>query len=190
MARSAVSTGWSIRQFVSRLSSTDPAPGGGAAAALSGALGAALVAMVIRVLLARPRVAPSVRRRMREELRAVERISRRLQELIREDAVVYQKLVRAQRRGTGIAAARRRAIRTPLEMCEAVCDVLKTLKGILPAAGPYLGSDLKAARAILKGSFEAASGMAFINVRCDRVGPKDKLFQGQLVSLQKKVKFL
>ena len=43
----------SIREFLDELASPSPAPGGGSAAALAGAIGAALVAMVCRLTIGR-----------------------------------------------------------------------------------------------------------------------------------------
>src|SRR5581483_120286 len=46
-------TDHSIADFLDQLASASPAPGGGSAAALAGALGAALVAMVCRLTIGR-----------------------------------------------------------------------------------------------------------------------------------------
>src|SRR3954468_19818673 len=47
----------SVDEFLRRLASGDPTPGGGAAAALGGALGAALVSMVCNLTIGRERYA-------------------------------------------------------------------------------------------------------------------------------------
>ncbi len=47
----------SVRELLERLGSSDPAPGGGAAAALAGALGAALVQMTANLSIGRPKLA-------------------------------------------------------------------------------------------------------------------------------------
>ena len=46
-----------VGELLQRLGSSDPAPGGGAAAALAGALGAALVQMTANLTIGRPRLA-------------------------------------------------------------------------------------------------------------------------------------
>src|SRR5918992_4190366 len=43
-----------VRQFVEHLATSDPVPGGGSAAALAGAMGAALVRMVVELSVGRP----------------------------------------------------------------------------------------------------------------------------------------
>jgi len=45
-----------VGEFLERLGSSDPAPGGGAAAAVVGALGAALVEMTANLTIGRPRL--------------------------------------------------------------------------------------------------------------------------------------
>ena len=47
-------TDMTIKDFTEKLSSDAPAPGGGSAAALSGALGAALVSMVCNLTVGKP----------------------------------------------------------------------------------------------------------------------------------------
>ncbi|MCB0238896.1 MAG: cyclodeaminase/cyclohydrolase family protein, partial [Anaerolineae bacterium] len=46
-----------LDNFIDRLASGDPTPGGGSAAAMAGAAGAALVAMVARLTIGRKRYA-------------------------------------------------------------------------------------------------------------------------------------
>jgi len=46
-----------VGEFLERLGSSDPAPGGGAAAAVAGAMGAALVQMTANLTIGRPKLA-------------------------------------------------------------------------------------------------------------------------------------
>jgi diaminopimelate epimerase len=49
----------SLDEFSARLASADPTPGGGSASAVAGAFGAALVAMLSRLSMGRPKFAPA-----------------------------------------------------------------------------------------------------------------------------------
>ncbi len=86
-----------IDDYLRRLASSDPVPGGGSAAALAGALGAALAAMVGRIRL-------TADRRARRARRSPARRARRRTPSRRNR-------LRRRRRGAGTAQARRRRAR-------------------------------------------------------------------------------
>ncbi len=190
MKRPSVSSSWTIQKFVRRLGSSEPAPGGGSAAALGGALGCALISMVARILLSRQKMAAAVKGKLRQDLRAADQLSRRFLVLLQEDADVYYQLVQAHRRQNGVAQARKKAVETPMDICANSALALQFCKGLHRFAGPYLGSDLKAARALLKGAFESASLMVMINLEGPDPEGKGREVRKQLASLQKKVRVL
>ena len=158
----SVSSGWSVHRFLSRLSSAEPSPGGGSAAALASALGCAVAGKVCRLVLKRRRTL--ARPSLRKIQSKLDRLSRRLEGLIREDALAYARLVRAMRTGRGRKTARAGAVRCPLAICDLSVQALKCVTRLRPLAGRYLGSDLKAARALLKAGFEGADLMVKINL--------------------------
>lgn len=164
-SRNVPSGAWSVARFLRDLASTKPAPGGGAAAALSAALGCALGSMVGRILLLRPQISARNRRRIQAHVKELNALCVKLTRLMTQDGQAYDRLVRAHRTRRGLAAARRQALRPPMAMCQASSEALKILKKLQPSAGPYLGSDLKAGGALLKGAFEAAWVTAQINVQ-------------------------
>ena len=183
-----VSSHWTIRRFLSRLASSEPTPGGGSAAALSGALGCSLAGMVGRILLSRPRVAQASRLRLQRDVKTADRLAARFQGLIREDARAYCALLCAQRSGKGIVSARTRAIRTPILICETAVEATQLIRTILPLAGPYLGSDLKAGKALLRGAFESALPMALINIQGPDPDGHNKTIRRTLTRLQKRIR--
>ena len=158
------SSGWTIRRFLERLGSAEPSPGGGSAAALASALGCAVAGKVCRLVLKRRRTPARARPALRKTQAELGRLSRRLEALIREDALAYQRLVRAARTGHGLRAARAGAVRCPLAICDSSVQALKCVTRLRPLAGRYLGSDLNAARALLKAGFEGADLMVEINL--------------------------
>ncbi len=156
---------WSIQRFLDRLSSSDPTPGGGSAAALAGALGCSLGNMVGQILLRRPSLKPGLRLKIKNILNKIETREKRLERLIREDSLAFQQLVLAHETHRGLKIARRRAVRSPVQIGRVSASALRTLRGLQPYTGPYLGSDLKAAKALLKGAFEAAHVTAKMNLK-------------------------
>ncbi len=158
-----VSSSWSVQRFLGRLGSSDPTPGGGSAAALAGALGCALGTMVGRILLSRPKMTSAQRRTLRRDLGRLDALGRRLERLIAEDARAYRALVKAQRTGQGLLNARKKAMDCPAEIGRKAAKASQLLRNLSRQTGPYLGSDLKAGTALLRGASEAAQAMVEIN---------------------------
>lgn len=160
-----------LRAFVHTLASRKPAPGGGSAAALAGALGAALHVKVCRIVLARSLPAAQ-RRRVQRVCAVCDRGRAALMRLVDEDARAYGQLVAVWRRpargGASSAAAlpraRRRALQAPLKMCEWSAAVLQQTPALAAEAGRSLGSDVTAGSALLVGGFAAAAATVAANL--------------------------
>ena len=181
-----VSSDWPLRRFLDRLASSDPAPGGGSAAALAGALGCALGSMVGRILLSRSGMRSAEKRKLQQGLRELERIRASLSGLIRRDAAAYEQLVRAQRRGGAVLLrARQGAVECPLEICRQSARGMQVMKGFSKKTGPYLGSDLRGGQALLRGAFDSAREMALINLRGGGLGTAGRKLQMDLAQLER-----
>jgi formiminotetrahydrofolate cyclodeaminase len=154
-----------LTAFLDRLASADPTPGGGAAAALTGAMAAALVSMACRVT---NRRAPS------EALVAVandaEHLRRRLLTLMKEDIEAYESVLESRRaepdrRGALMQAALRRATTVPLDTASAVEDVLELCATTLDGVRASTIGDLGVAVALGGAALDAAMLTARINLR-------------------------
>ncbi len=86
-----------LDDWLDRLASAAPAPGGGAAAALAGALGAALVSMVAHFTVVRPKYA-AVEADAQTLLQTSEALRADLTALVAADAQAYQEVAEAYRR--------------------------------------------------------------------------------------------
>ncbi len=94
-----------LDDWLDRLASAAPAPGGGAAAALAGALGAALVSMVAHFTVGRPRYA-EVEADAQMVLQTSEALRADLTALVAADAQAYQAVAEAYRRPRATASER------------------------------------------------------------------------------------
>ncbi len=123
-----------VREFVERLATSNPVPGGGSAAALTGAMAAALVHMVVDLSRGRPAAADH-ESDLREIGVAAAQFQSELLGLVDGDAAAYASVVQARRlprdteleqetRRVQIAAALRDAIRSPLAIARAASEVL------------------------------------------------------------------
>lgn len=152
--------------FLDQLASGGPAPGGGAAAAVTGAAGAALVGMVCRVTAARAAASPLVAEVEREadELRA------RLVELVHEDAGAVRAMLAAGRaRGPGGVAAFRQAVRQATEVPLAIARASRGVLGLADRVAAHARlsavADLGVAGILARASLEASGLLARVNAQ-------------------------
>jgi formiminotetrahydrofolate cyclodeaminase len=124
-----------LRDLLDRFGSTEPTPGGGSAAALSGATGAALVAMVCAMPKTRTG-APEERGRLDTALGWTREASSRLRSLVDEDSEAFDAVMAAYRlpkatdeekaqRKEAIARAMSRATQVPVQTAEACLVVMR-----------------------------------------------------------------
>lgn len=123
-----------VSTFLDQLSSREPTPGGGGAAALSGAMGAALVSMVCNLTIGKPRYA-DVEPAMRDTLDRAEALRHELQQLAEDDVQVFNRLTAAYKlprvtdadtaiRRDAIQSALRRATEVPMRIARAAAAIL------------------------------------------------------------------
>ena len=123
-------TDGSVEKFLDDLASGNPTPGGGSAAAIMGAMGAALVSMVCNVTIGKKGY-EGVEAEMRAVLHEAEKVRRRLTAMVAEDIAAFDSILAAYklpkasdddkaRRGVAIQAGLRRATEVPLD-CARVC---------------------------------------------------------------------
>jgi formiminotetrahydrofolate cyclodeaminase len=77
-----------LRNFLDKLASRSPEPGGGSVAALTGSLGAALVSMVSNLTLGKEKY-KDVQPQIEQLLKESEALRRQMQDLIQKDTEVY-----------------------------------------------------------------------------------------------------
>ncbi len=191
MKKTDLSTHWPVRKFLDKLSSTEPAPGGGSAAALSGALGTALGAMVASILLSRPKLRVSEKKKLKALAGKLQSAQRDLQRLIREDALAYLALINVNRNKKSSRAAllrvHLRAIECPIAICAACAKAIQSMAVLERSTGPYLGSDVKAGRALLAGAFRASLWMVEVNFRGSDFGSATRRLRAQVQQLKNAV---
>ncbi len=152
-----------MQGFLGALASGDPTPGGGAAAALGGALAAALVAMVSRVTAARD---PGARDEMTALATRADELRGRLTGLITQDMGAYRGLLDARRsRQPGEAErALRRATEVPLMIARDSQSVLTACETAATRARVSTLSDLGVAAALGWAALEAGALTARTNL--------------------------
>jgi len=161
----------SMRELLDRLSSSDPVPGGGSAAALAGAMGASLVSMVAALTAGRPEYAEADDA-AREIGEAASSLRDELIELAQRDSDAYQAVVTARRlpretdelrlaRARAMSSAIVQAAEVPLRTARVARQALELAGRIAPIGNRNAVSDAGVA-ALLSA---AAIRGAILNVR-------------------------
>ncbi|MGH7400692.1 MAG: cyclodeaminase/cyclohydrolase family protein [Candidatus Rokuibacteriota bacterium] len=156
----------SIGEWLQALASSAPAPGGGAAAALNVAVGAALIAMVCNVTIGRPRYARH-EPLMREALAQATTLRDRALQLAADDTRAFgavslaHKLPRdtdeqRQARTERIQRALVRATEVPLDTAALAGDVIQLARRIVDGANVAALADVAAAALSARAALEAS----------------------------------
>jgi formiminotetrahydrofolate cyclodeaminase len=163
-----------VRELLDRLGSSDPAPGGGAAAALAGALGAALVQMTANLSIDRPKLADVQEQARSIEARAGE-LRQRLTQLGDADARAFEQVSAAYQlprqddaqkttRLQAIQSALRAAAAVPLETAQLCADVLELAEEAAPLLNPAVISDIIVGAVLAQAALEGAALNVEVNL--------------------------
>jgi len=142
----------SLKKYLDDLAARRPAPGGGSAAALSAALGAALISMVVNFTLGKPKYA-KYETELKNILDKSERLRQEFLRLTDQDVVAYQ---------SGDA---RDALNTPFMVARLCSEGIKLCPPLLKKGNVNLISDVAVAAVILESAFFAAYFNVEINLK-------------------------
>jgi methenyltetrahydrofolate cyclohydrolase len=163
-----------VGALLDRFASPDPTPGGGSAAALAGATGASLAAMVCAMPKTRTG-SDSERERLQAALGWAREAGQRLRTLVEEDSAAYDAVVAAYRlpkgneaekaaRQDSVARAMSGAIAVPLRTAEACLVVLRAASEALAHGNPNATSDARTAGALAWAGLLGAAENVKINL--------------------------
>ncbi|MBO6133361.1 MAG: cyclodeaminase/cyclohydrolase family protein [Lachnospiraceae bacterium] len=161
----------SCRDFVEVLSSKEPVPGGGGAAALIGALGTALGNMVGSLTVGKKKYA-EVEEELRELMRECNELEKELLDQVEADARGFQPLARAYGipkedpdRDRVLEEATLEACKAPIRIMELCSEGLDKVKVFAEKGSVLALSDAGCAAVSLKAAMQAAALNVFINTK-------------------------
>jgi formiminotetrahydrofolate cyclodeaminase len=181
-----------IGDYLERLAAREPAPGGGAAAALHAAQGAALLAMVARYTTGEKYAAHA------EQVAAItaesDQLRRLALELAQADARAFTAVTDAYRmpradgeqkaaRSLAIAGALAGAARPPADVIAVAARVIALAEELLPVGNPNVVTDIAAATEAAR----AAATTARVNVEINLGGIKDDMLRAELIGVVREV---
>ncbi len=164
-------TDLSCEAFAASLAAKEPVPGGGGAAALVGALGAALCSMVGNYTTGKARFA-AVEGDVQRMLAEAQTVRLRLLELVQEDADAFAPLSQAYAipsddptRAEVLEKATKGACVAPLEMMRQICHAIELLEEMGEKGSKMLYSDIGCGALLCRAALEAASMNVFVNTK-------------------------
>jgi methenyltetrahydrofolate cyclohydrolase len=164
-----------LQDYLHALASEHSTPGGGSAAALSGAMGAALASMVCRLTLGKEAYA-GVRQEIEELLRRAENLRSRFQQLFQEDIEAYGRLSASYKlpretseertvRGSAIQEQLVAAALVPLEVAERAAELVQCCQRIAEIGNAAVLSDVAIGAILASGAGEGAALLVRFNLR-------------------------
>lgn len=167
-------TSMSVSELLAAFRSSEPTPGGGSAAALAGAVGASLLAMVAAL--------PKPNATTDEDLTLLQAagekcagLALQLESLVDRDSAAYDGVVAAFRlsktsdpeksaRAAAIQSALKVATETPLEVMRRCADALSAATDVGEKGNPNASSDVQVARALLVAGLRGGQANVAINL--------------------------
>lgn len=173
-----------LAAFLDDLASSSPAPGGGSVAALAGALGTALTAMVCNLTIGKKKYAP-VEEEMKKILVQAEEMRALFTALIDKDTHAFNKVMEAfslpketepqkALRAAAIREATKEATNVPLEVMKHCIDALALTQQVAAAGNVNSVSDAGVSAYMLHAAVESAA----LNVRINLNNLNDSEFVG------------
>ncbi len=162
-------------RFTEALSSSDPTPGGGAAAAQAGAMGTALLLMAIGTTLKRKNLESGTKNSLEIASKRVGSLKNQLKRYVQQDGEAYAMYLTAKHipkedpsRESALQTALEGAAQVPADTAATALQVLKELEQIEPYIAPIILADVLCAKHLLKAAIRCAienirANMAFIH---------------------------
>ncbi len=166
-----------MNNYLKRLSAKTPTPGGGSAAALTAALGAALMSMAAKYVLKSAK-AKGARKRIAAISHSGETAMQRLGLLMSKDEKAYLKLAGElkKRRPRNILRLYKDAVGVPLEVCHITAGSIAGCVGLCRYSKTAIISDIAEAALLLESAFLSAQLNVEINLRSiESAAYKDKI---------------
>lgn len=193
-------TGLDSKEFLARLASNAPVPGGGGAAAMAGALAAALSSMVGNLTIGKDKFAAN-EAEIKQLLEKAENIRKQLLQLVNDDAAVFAKFMDCYKlpkitdedkvaRSKAIQDAAKQAAEVPLAIAEESLKVLQIAARLVVIGNPGVITDGAVSALLARAALRSAVYNVLINLKLT----KDEAYNTELLNrlqvMQEEAKYL
>ncbi len=166
---------WTISDFLRKLASEEPVPGGGSVSAMAGALGAALIVMYSKVGGLRKGVSGDDQDVLQKTSIEASSYQQKLTRLITEDSLAYGEVIQAFKlpkttdeeirvRQQAIQRAFQKAVETPIQILTGCVECLYLVAEVAILGNPSAYSDLKVAEYLCQAGARGAIENIDINL--------------------------
>jgi methenyltetrahydrofolate cyclohydrolase len=163
-----------VEDFVVRLGSSEPVPGGGSASAVAATLGASLVRMVASLTIGKPKFAEH-EELLGWALQSGQDLADRFLALADEDAAAFADFAAAlklpktteaetEARRTALRTAARHASEVPLTCVEACLELVRVAEALAGRSNPNASSDLNVAALLAEAAARGAAANVLVNL--------------------------
>ncbi len=160
--------------FLDELASSVPAPGGGSAAAATGAMGAALISMVCNLTIGKEKFV-AVENQMKAILVRSEELQAQLTRMMQKDVEAFDQVMAAYRlpkgsdeekaaRSAAIQAGAKTATLAPLRTARGCAELIALSKSVAEMGNPNVASDAGVAVLCAQTGLKGAALNVFINL--------------------------
>ncbi|MDD5454436.1 MAG: cyclodeaminase/cyclohydrolase family protein [Candidatus Ratteibacteria bacterium] len=162
-----------IKKYLDDLAAKKPAPGGGSAGALSGALAAGLLSMAGNFSIGKN---PKNDKKLKTILKQSEGLREKMSKLIDEDVKAYKNVWLVFKSPEATSAKKQNALKNaaevPMQIAQFGVEIIKLNKKLLPICNPRLISDVASSLLLARSAVEIGA----INVEENLAIIKDKKF--------------
>lgn len=158
-------------RFTEALASSDPTPGGGAAAAMTGAMGCALAMMAVSTTLKRKATPEELRPRLTQSLKRLTAFKSELKSYIQQDGEAYAAYLTAKKlpkdapaREQAVQDALLFAARVPADAASAAMHCLREIDDIKSDVADIILSDVYCARHLLQACIKCSVESIWANL--------------------------
>ncbi|RLF30610.1 MAG: methenyltetrahydrofolate cyclohydrolase [Thermoplasmata archaeon] len=178
-----------VREFLEKVASSSPTPGGGSVAALAGAIACSLSEMVCNLTIGKKKYA-DVEQEMKKLLQQCSELREKFVQLVDEDARAFDEVMMAFREKRGIQEALKRAAETPLETASTCVAIAEKTREIAAKGNKNSITDAGVAALMAKTAFYSALLNVRINLKeigdtayIRRIDEQIKEMEGQIERL-------
>ena len=182
-------------QFLTALSSAEPTPGGGAAAAMAGAMGCALILMSIGPTLKRKSTPQGHKDALQKAQQKISGLHVSLKKLMEQDAQAYETYMTARRlplqettREQALQDALWFAACVPADIAATSVQALQALHALEPLIAPIILSDICCAKHLLKAAIMCGIENIQINLQGITDPTRVENLQNQIHTFEREIK--
>ena len=188
------------REFLNRLASNAPTPGGGGGAAMAGALAVALASMVGNLTVGKEKFAKN-EAEMQELLKEAEALRTQFLQLVNADAEVFNEFMACyrlpkatdeekQQRNQAIQNAAKRAAEVPLQIAEASLKVMHIAKRMAEIGNPTAITDAAVSSIMGRAALRSAAYNVVVNLKLIKDEEYNQKMYAKLEAMQQEAQAL